>query len=208
MARLAPSLIRLRATIDGLWPDRDRRSDGWIGDAAHQARKSDHNPGPRDLVHAIDVDRDGVHVPSVIAAALLHPATSYAIHNRRIYLRSDRMRPRAYTGATHAGHIHVSILSTVPAETATDPWTPLVSLPWWPLLRQGTAHGGLPVRTVQALLNGHGASLVVDGFFGPRTASSVRGFQRAHAVRNSVVRGNGNGDGIVGPHTRRALLEV
>ena len=32
---------QLREQIDDAFPDRDRKSDGWIGDAAHSNRKSD-----------------------------------------------------------------------------------------------------------------------------------------------------------------------
>lgn len=48
----------LRDQINHRWPNRDKRSDGSIGDAAHQARQSDHNVDSKGLVHAIDVDED------------------------------------------------------------------------------------------------------------------------------------------------------
>ncbi len=34
---------QLREQFDDTFPDRDRRSDGWIGDMRHSARPSDHN---------------------------------------------------------------------------------------------------------------------------------------------------------------------
>lgn len=50
---------QLREQFDDTFPDRDRRSDGWVGDTRHAARPSDHNPDrTTGLVRAIDVDRD------------------------------------------------------------------------------------------------------------------------------------------------------
>jgi len=52
------------------------------------------------------------------------------------------------------------------------------------------------VATLQALLNGKGQHLAVDGDFGPLTLAAVRAFQQAAGL---VV------DGIVGPNTKAAL---
>jgi hypothetical protein len=49
---------QLRLQVDDSYPDRDRRSDGWIGDTSHKARPSDHNPDAKGIVRAIDIDRD------------------------------------------------------------------------------------------------------------------------------------------------------
>ena len=205
MARLAPSLVRARVTLDARWPDRDRTSDGWIGDAAHQARQSDHNPNARGIVDAIDVDVDGIHVPTLIAACIVHPATHYVIHNRRIMDRDDRFRPMIYTGANpHDKHLHESIRQSMSAENDPTPWSLLAGIPTWPSLRQGAT--GPRVVALQAILNGQGASLIVDGVFGRYTDGAARAFQRRHNVRNSVVAGQG--DGIVGPYTRVALFTV
>jgi hypothetical protein len=55
---LSKAAQQLREQFDDTFPDRDRRSDGWIGDTRHSARPSDHNPDPKTgTVRAIDVDR-------------------------------------------------------------------------------------------------------------------------------------------------------
>lgn len=57
--RLSKAAIQLREQFDDTYPDRDRRSDGWIGDTRHASRPSDHNPDPKTgVVRAIDIDRD------------------------------------------------------------------------------------------------------------------------------------------------------
>ena len=52
------------------------------------------------------------------------------------------------------------------------------------------------VATLQTLLNQHGASLSVDGKFGPNTLAAVESFQSGHGL---------TADGQVGPQTKAAL---
>lgn len=194
---LAPSLARFRTSINTRWPNRDKSSDGWIGDAAHQARTSDHNPDPRTgVVRALDIDRDGVHVPTVLAAAMLHPSVRYVIHNRRIYHVDKRFQPAEYTGSNpHTGHVHTSIQHTKAAEVDKTDWRPVSAAFQWPTLNLGMK--GASVRQLQAYLNGHGASLGLDGVFGAGTRSAVMAFQRRYTPDDV--------DGIVGPRTTLAL---
>ena len=64
MAKLCAAGVTLRDQVNKTWPSRDKASDGWIGDAAHASRSgwgtngkgSYHNPDPRGIVHAIDLD--------------------------------------------------------------------------------------------------------------------------------------------------------
>jgi peptidoglycan hydrolase-like protein with peptidoglycan-binding domain len=73
------------------------------------------------------------------------------------------------------------------------------NLPAWPVLEQGNNSfwPAVTVRSLQYLLNAHGARLEVDGVFGRATAAAVREFQRAHGL---VV------DGVVGEQTWSALV--
>lgn len=58
MAKLVKGGVVLRDQINGRWPGRDKRSDGWIGDAKHKARTSDHNADKNGWVHALDIDEN------------------------------------------------------------------------------------------------------------------------------------------------------
>jgi len=65
MATLAPSLRRLFGEIDSVWPNRDRRTDGWLR-WPKDGISVGHNPDSRGIVHAIDVDRDGIWPEGII----------------------------------------------------------------------------------------------------------------------------------------------
>ena len=133
---LAASLVALGNEINARWPKRDDNSDGAIGDASHQARVSDHNPdySAGGVVRAIDVDKDGIDVPELLAALTRDPRIEYVIWNRRM-LRSyaKTVGGHAYKAwewapyggpglDPHTGHVHVSIKHTRAAETNTSAW--------------------------------------------------------------------------------------
>jgi len=115
--RLSKSGIQLREQIDDCFPDRDRASDGWIGDSKHAARKSDHNPDAQGWVRALDIDSDldrakGTSV--YLADQLREYAKStrritYIIHMGKICSRKSFWRWVKYTGFNkHTSHIHIS----------------------------------------------------------------------------------------------------
>ena len=119
--RLSRSAIQLREQIDDAFPDRDRTSDGWIGDTRHAARKSDHNPDAQGWVRAIDVDRDLAGkkgkpdlMPDLVdqirlAAKSGNKRISYIIFDGRIASSKKACACRPYDGINkHNQHAHIS----------------------------------------------------------------------------------------------------
>lgn len=122
---LAPSLVALRTEINRRWPNRDKASDGALGDASHQARVSDHNPdwSAGGVVRAIDVDKDGIDVQAVLDATIGDQRIHYVIWDRHIWSVTYGWVKQAYDGADpHTGHVHISIQHTKAAETDTSRW--------------------------------------------------------------------------------------
>jgi hypothetical protein len=109
---------QLREQLDDAFPHRERKSDGWIGDAAHSNRKSDHNPDPSNgIVRAIDVDKDFDSRPSTGAyladqirlCAKKDKRISYIIYAGKIASRKSFFRWKEYKGiSSHHAHIHIS----------------------------------------------------------------------------------------------------
>lgn len=107
---LAPALATLRAEVNARWPNRSKAYDGTIGDTAHQARISEHNPDALGVVRAIDLDINGVNVQQLLNAVIRDDRVHYVIHNRLIYSRTNGWKARNYTGASaHTRHVHISL---------------------------------------------------------------------------------------------------
>lgn len=200
---LAPCLVQAHDLIVQRWPAASRALDGTIGDAAHQGRESDHNPNERHTVDALDVDTNQHqdhprHVPSILAAAMLHPSVNYVIHQRRIFQRIDVFRPRVYNGINpHTGHAHISCIQSAAAETSAQPWAILAAFPAWPGVMGKGIKAPTQARQLQAFLNAWGSSLALDGVFGPATDAAVRAYQKRMGIAV---------DGLVGPATRGKLF--
>lgn len=124
---LAPSLVVLRNEINESNPNRDKASDGWIGDAAHQLEISDHNPDPTsappNVVRAIDVDNNGIDPDRLVAVAIKDRRTNYVIWNGYIWSRIHNFVKRIYTGPSkHTDHVHISIRHDTGFAKDTRPW--------------------------------------------------------------------------------------
>jgi hypothetical protein len=127
---LTKGLQNLRSQINTAFPHRDKTSDGTIGDAAHQAEISGHNPddtagstpewnGDPDTtpeVRAWDMDADlgeGVTAQQVVDHLRRLPGLAlvirYMIFDRTMYHERDAFKPTPYTGASaHLEHVHFS----------------------------------------------------------------------------------------------------
>ncbi len=200
---LAKSLGVLIDQVDAVFPGRDKSSDGSIGNKAHQATNSDHNPHGG-VVYALDITHDPTHgVDTYALAEQLRIAKDerieYIISNKKIMSGTGQNHTawewREYKGDNpHDMHIHVNV-KDVPMGDKTDQWNiktdrvpPPIKIDK-PTIAKGSR--GDDVRIVQQLL-------MVDGIFGPATEQAVKQFQKDNGLP---------ADGIVGPYTWRALLK-
>lgn len=124
--RAAQSLIVLRNQIDALYPNRNKASDGTIGDAAHQSTYSEHNPDEDGLVRALDITHDprsGCDIDRITdwLAESRDPRIEYLIANELIMSGNGGPYPwqwRAYFGDDpHRGHFHLTVFK----ENGDDP---------------------------------------------------------------------------------------
>ncbi len=133
--RVADSLEVLLAEVDHRWPDRDRSSDGSIGDASHQARPSSHNPTVIDdngigVVRARDFTNKGIdvewfvdHIRALGKAGDPRLAGGYVISKRRIASERKNWEWRPYTGPNpHDKHTHLSTSDDQANFDRIEPW--------------------------------------------------------------------------------------
>ena len=216
MARLAKSLETLRKEIDELAPKRSKRSDGWIGDSAHQARASRHNPNDQGVVTALDVTDDPkggcpIHEIANRVRQNPHAELAYIISNRRIAGRSTGWRWHRYTGSNpHAVHAHFA----VGEGPDSDPRAPYDSTRSWNIkapsvgercakkvLRKGDVDECVPF--LRERLAKHGFEVdpahAESRKFGDGLERNVKAFQRRRGIKV---------DGIVGRQTWEHLRKT
>jgi peptidoglycan hydrolase-like protein with peptidoglycan-binding domain len=207
--RLAKSLVQLRKQVDALVPERDKSSDGSIGNEEHASRTSDHNPWVQDgregVVTAIDITHDPkAGFDSYAFAEMLRNVKDsrikYVISNGRIF--SSIESPwvwRKYIGTSkHDHHVHVSVKAAKHEYDDTVPWEIRLEkpnkkadpVPEVVVLAKGTR--GAAVEELQRLLKVEH----VDGYFGPNTDEAVRMFQKVNGLAI---------DGVVGLYTWEKL---
>lgn len=140
---VVPALEALRHELDQVAPNRDRTSDGGIGDTSHAARPSGHNPdetgNPEDTdadhvndVRARDFDKDlnrpGLTMEMVCQYLVRECRAGritwikYIIFNRRKWSAITGWVTRPYTGSNpHDKHMHVSCKPDNASENSTRP---------------------------------------------------------------------------------------
>jgi hypothetical protein len=139
---VVPPLDALRDQLNAIAPNRDKTTDGSIGNQAHASGRSSHNPDRSgrpehadgdsvDEVRARDFDKDlrtpGLTMAMVVRHLVLGARSGrfwwlrYIIFDKIIYHRSTGFQARAYTGSnTHQEHAHVNSDFTQAADTARN----------------------------------------------------------------------------------------
>jgi hypothetical protein len=126
--RLCSAGITLRLQINQRFPNRSRRSDGWIGDARHRKKgsASQHNPDENGWVRAIDIDenmgrgrdRNGATAKELADQLVAYAGSSLPGADRILYVvYENQLASGTYRrwfwkwrgkGYGHTAHIHVS----------------------------------------------------------------------------------------------------
>jgi hypothetical protein len=208
--RLARSLERLRSQINDAYPRRSKASDGTIGDAAHSARASDHNPDAGGVVRALDITHDPANgiAGKALANALLASRDTrikYIISDGEIASGAAGPKPwtwRKYSGANqHRKHVHISVVAGAAGDDDRR-WSITLKeinevAPSDSVLKIGSK--GPFVTELQQSLNRLGFPIAVDGVYGKATEAAVTAFQKQSGL---MV------DGWAGPRTLKAIGEA
>ncbi len=118
LPKLCAAGVQLREQIDDEYVERDRKSDGWIGDSRHSVTKSDHNPDANGIVRAIDITSNlGTHPEEAYAlveklrkcAKKGDKRIKYIIYDGKIMSPILGWKRRKYKGSNpHRSHFHIS----------------------------------------------------------------------------------------------------
>ena len=215
----AKAFETLLTQLKEMYPERSTTGgpDGWLGDAKHASRASDHNPRDSGIVLAQDITHDPKHgfdsykfCDMLISEGFRDKRLRYVISNGRIagneeFCRSNpgyHLKPWAwgrYTGENkHDKHCHLALVRNEDLANDTSPWkldgkqsdVPDAPEPETrPTLREGDE--GEWVKQLQLKLG-----IEPDGDFGRKTEDAVEDFQESHGIK---------ADGVVGPYTWEAL---
>jgi len=134
--RNALALDAIKRDADRVAPGRSHASDGTIGDPAHAASISDHNPAANGIVHAVDITNDPAHGfdgwrwAQVVADRIrlgLETRVKYLVSNDGakdvIFNPSVSLtwRQNGSVKQEHRNHLHISIRYEVSAENDQRP---------------------------------------------------------------------------------------
>lgn len=175
--RPAASLVTLRDQVNSLYPGRNKASDGLVGDSAHAATVSDHNPDAAGVVAAFDITHDPAHGLDIWELANDLKAdyrVKYLIANSQIFIDG---RWQKYSGADpHTNHVHVSVRTV----SYDDP-----SL--WPISNQGELSMTPEVKAAFDDLKSH-ITLLEKAVFGTdENAAQIPLTARIEDVKQTVI---------------------
>lgn len=212
--KLAPSLGHLLEEVNAKWPKRSKATDGTIGDDAHAARTSQHNPNrdssddvPDGYVTAMDITATDVKIRTALLELLIgDDRVWYVINRGRMWSRTNGWKANDYDGDNpHTSHIHVSLRQAKTACNSTAKWfaaeapapkpepKPLPQLKPYPTLSRGESD---PIL-VPFLKRFFGLDHINENaLFGAGTELEVVKFQK----RNHLA-----ADGVVGKKTWAAI---
>lgn len=178
---VVPNLLEGRDQLNNKFPNRDKSSEGTIGDLPHQKETSSHNPDETgkpefsdndgvNEVRAADFDKDlrsseGLTMEQVAQLWVTKARSGdmwwvrYMIYNKRIWHKKDGYQTRLYTGSNpHTDHIHVNSDFTQEADkvTGTNWHLDELSVPGSPTLKPPhivkKGDKGVEVSQIQAFL--------------------------------------------------------
>ncbi len=210
--RAANCLLKLQDAFNEHYPNRNKKigPDAFIGDEAHQGRKSDHNPDSNGVVKAYDISNDPAHgcaVHKIADYMIAHPdpRVRYIISNKRIagnqgfingnYPGKTPWKWLPYNGANpHDMHIHVSAEKAAALYDDSRQWDIGPVLPsavpssvdttkMPDFLQRGSL--GDDVKVLQWLLR-----VQCDGDFGINTEAAVKAFQTQNKLESDGVVGH------------------
>lgn len=218
--KVAESLDRLLAQLNAFAPNRSKASDGSIGDAAHAARDSDHNPWlvldgqqlvtARDFTHDPAGGLDCNRLRDVLVAAR-DSRIKYLIWDRKITSgarESSPWLPRPYTGTNpHTKHLHLSVVADDRCRDSTPWMLPGLGGVVTPAMGTYCRVGDRSDRVMklQQFMTSHFPSYNAyrpTGFYGVATSEGLREFQKRVGITGPDADGK-----VCGPRTLAKLRE-
>lgn len=197
--RVARSLLDIQGELNKAYPERRKTSDGFIGDADHQSRTSDHNPWVPPPTGGVVTAGDFTHDPSrgldsrILSEYFRTMARSgkdkgilkYIICTRRIASSRNNWAWRPYNGINaHLSHVHVSVTMSNYDKRIAWGIAPVAVSDMEDEVISKDTHGGREsgdVKKWQYRMNQcefSNVDLVSDGYFGDKTEKAVEAAQQ------------------------------
>jgi hypothetical protein len=218
--KLVAAGVTLRDQVNKRWPRRDKSSDGWIGDLAHQSRPSHHNPDAQGFVHALDIDHDflgpgrGKAEAEKFANELIKLAREgkdggrlqYVVYNNRIASGTHRNQFWVWRSGNwgHTQHIHVSFTNKANndgsefklpifgnTETSKPQEPTIPKYPGVSKLSYKKKNRDVKALQEQLIKKGFNIPAGATSYYGNQTADAVKRFYRKIGFTSGPISKNG-----------------